>query len=207
MSITLTPKEFLQQVESGSAVLLDVSPAHAYSKAHPAGSYNAPFHRQKWGEEIKRALNGQSPALGVFADNSVIADAAAKSLVAEGLSVPFVFSQGIKGWEQEGLPIEAVKDLTVDELAKNLDNYVVVDVREPYELRSGVVPGAINIPMGQLQGRVNELDKSKPHAIICASGNRSASAASWLSQQGLEVANVVGGMSLWMGGRHPVDRV
>ncbi len=207
MSTSLTAQDFFQQVQDGSALLLDVSPAHAYSKAHPAGSYNVPFHRRGWGQEIKRALNGQTPPLGVFADNTVIAEAAKESLTAAGLSVPFTFDRGVKGWDQEGLPVESVKDLTVDELARNLDNYVVVDVREPYELRSGIVPGAINIPIGQLQGRASELDRSKPHAIICASGNRSASAASWLSQQGLEVANVVGGMSLWMGGRHPVERV
>lgn len=207
MATSMTAAEFFQQVKDGTALLLDVNPAHAYSKGHPAGSYNVPFHRQGWGEQVKQALNGEFPPLGVFADNAVIAEAAKTSLITAGLSVVFTYERGIKGWEQEGLPLERVQDLTVDELAQNLDNYVVVDVREPYELRSGIVPGAINIPMGQLQGRVNELDKSKPHAIICASGNRSASAASWLSQQGLEVANVVGGMSLWMGGRHPVDRV
>jgi rhodanese-related sulfurtransferase len=96
--------------------------------------------------------------------------------------------------------------LTVDELAQNLENYIVVDVREPYELRSGIIPGAISIPMGQLQQRIAELDKSRAHAIVCASGSRSASVAAWLSQQGFNVANVVGGMSLWMGARHPVQR-
>ncbi|PSR32369.1 MAG: sulfurtransferase [Sulfobacillus benefaciens] len=196
----------MDQVQQGTAILLDVNPPHTYSKAHPAGSYNFPFHRRQWGHDVKRALQGQNPPIGIFAENTVVADAAKNSLLEAGLSVPFVFDQGVKGWEEAGLPVARVHDLTVDELAQNLENYIVVDVREPYELRSGIIPGAISIPMGQLQQRIAELDKSRAHAIVCASGSRSASVAAWLSQQGFNVANVVGGMSLWMGARHPVQR-
>lgn len=202
----LSAQDFLAKVQQGEAIFLDVNPAHAYSRSHPAGTYNFPFHRRQWGQEVKQALNGQNPPIGIFAENGVIATAAKESLEEAGLTVPFVFDQGIKAWEAQNLPIERVKDLTVDELAKNVHNYVVVDVREPYELRSGVIPGAVTIPMGQIQQRVGELDKSKPHAIVCASGGRSASVAAWLSQQGYDVSNVVGGMSLWIGSRHPVER-
>ena len=203
---SMTAQDFMNQVQQGSVILLDVNPPHAYSKAHPAGSYNFPFHRRQWGQEVKRALNGQNPPIGIFAENSVIAQSAKDSLEEAGITVPFVFDQGVKGWEQAGLPVARVHDLTVDELLQNLDNYIVVDVRESYELRSGIIPGAISIPMGQLQARMSELDKAKPHAIVCASGSRSASVAAWLSKQGFNVANLVGGMSLWIGARHPVQR-
>ena len=155
---------------------------------------------------MKQALQGQTPPIGIFVDNSVVAAAAQESLVAAGLTVAFAFDKGLKAWQAENLPVEQVKDLTVDELRQNLDQYVVIDVREPYELRSGIIPGAVAIPMGQLQNRLNELDKSKAYAIVCASGNRSASVSSFMSQQGFDVSNVVGGMSLWIGSRHPVER-
>ncbi|PSR24785.1 MAG: hypothetical protein C7B47_14055 [Sulfobacillus thermosulfidooxidans] len=96
--------------------------------------------------------------------------------------------------------------MTVDELHQNLHDFVVIDVREAYELRAGTVPGALHIPMGQIQSRVQELDKDRKYAIICQSGSRSASVAGWMSQQGFDVNNVVGGMSLWLGARHPVER-
>ncbi|MCL4318932.1 MAG: rhodanese-like domain-containing protein [Firmicutes bacterium] len=203
---SMTAQDFMDQVQQGTVILLDVNPPHAYSKAHPVGSYNFPFHRRQWGHDVKRALQGQNPPIGLFAENTVIAEAAKNSLLEAGLSVPFVFDRGVKGWEEAGLPVARVHDLTVDELAQNLENYIVVDVREPYELRSGIIPGAISIPMGQLEQRIAELDKSQAHAIVCASGSRSASVAAWLSQQGFNVANVVGGMSLWMRARHPVQR-
>ena len=67
----------------------------------------------------------------------------------------------------------------------------IVDVREPFELMMGKVPGALNIPLGQVPGRVEEFRQmSKPLILICASGNRSGQAAAFLKGKGLtEVYN------------------
>lgn len=43
----------------------------------------------------------------------------------------------------------------------------VVDVREPAEYVTGHVPGAVSIPMGQLPGRLGEIDRSKPVFVVC----------------------------------------
>ncbi len=122
------------------------------------------------------------------------------------MTVIFSWDKGLESWRESGLPTERVVDLTIDELHQNRDDFVVIDVREGYELRTGKVPGAMHIPMGQIQSRVQELDKDRKYAIICQSGSRSSSVAAWMSQQGFDVANVIGGMSLWMGARHPVER-
>ncbi|OLZ09921.1 rhodanese-like domain-containing protein [Sulfobacillus thermosulfidooxidans] len=202
----LTAEEFVSQVERGMALFLDINPPQIYSKGHPAGTYNFPFHRRAWGEEVKRALNGQNPPIGLYADNPAVIQAAVESLKQAGLNVVFTWDKGLQAWQDAKLPVERVIDLTVDELRQNLDKYVVIDVREAYELRTGKIPGALHIPMGQIQNRINELDKDKTYAIVCASGGRSSSVAAWMSQQGYNVANVVGGMSLWLGGGHPVER-
>ncbi len=199
-------EQFVSEVGRGVALFLDVNPAQIYSNGHPASTYNFPFHRRAWGEEVKRALNGQNPPIGLYADNAATVDAAKASLEAVGLNVVFTFGQGLAVWEAAKLPVERVHDITPEELAKKLDEYVVIDIREAYELRSGMIPGALHIPMGQIQTKVGELEKDKAYAIVCASGGRSSSVASWLSQQGYDVSNVVGGMSLWHGGRHPVAR-
>ncbi len=67
----------------------------------------------------------------------------------------------------------------------------IVDVREPYEYAMGHVPGSINIPLGQVPGRVDEFRKmSKPLVLICASGNRSGQATHFLQMNGIrEVYN------------------
>jgi phage shock protein E len=64
-----------------------------------------------------------------------------------------------------------------------------VDVRTPGEFRGGSAPGAINIPLDQLNARLKELDPSKPVLVCCASGSRSAMAAAQLKKKGFEAVN------------------
>lgn len=67
---------------------------------------------------------------------------------------------------------------------------VVVDVRSPAEHAAGARPGSLNIPLGELEKRVGELDASKPVIVCCASGTRSAMAAAVLKRHGFkEVVN------------------
>ncbi|MEQ1917829.1 MAG: rhodanese-like domain-containing protein [Elusimicrobiota bacterium] len=67
---------------------------------------------------------------------------------------------------------------------------VVVDVRSPSEYASGARPGSLNIPLGELGGRLKELDASKPVVVCCASGTRSGMAAALLARNGFkEVVN------------------
>ncbi|HEY9900411.1 MAG TPA: rhodanese-like domain-containing protein [Pantanalinema sp.] len=69
----------------------------------------------------------------------------------------------------------------------------VLDVRTKDEFRSGAYPGAINIPLQELQGRLGELAKDKPVIVYCAAGGRSAAAASAMKQAGFaEVLNAGG---------------
>jgi glyoxylase-like metal-dependent hydrolase (beta-lactamase superfamily II)/rhodanese-related sulfurtransferase len=74
----------------------------------------------------------------------------------------------------------------------------LVDVRNPGEVEAGTVPGAVNIPVGQLPDRVGELDPRKPTVVYCAGGYRSSVAASLLRQQGFaDVSDVLGGYRAW----------
>jgi hydroxyacylglutathione hydrolase len=71
----------------------------------------------------------------------------------------------------------------------------LIDVREPDEVAVGTLPGARNIPLGDLADRVDELDRSRPVIVLCRSGGRSAEAARFLSTQGFPtVINLAGGM-------------
>lgn len=72
---------------------------------------------------------------------------------------------------------------------------VVVDVRSPGEFRGGAYPGAKNIPLQDLAGRMGELPKNKPIVVYCASGARSASAAGMLKSAGYEQVHNAGGLS------------
>jgi rhodanese-related sulfurtransferase len=66
----------------------------------------------------------------------------------------------------------------------------VVDVRTPAEFMGGNVNHSINVPLQEIQQRLNELKQLKtPLTLCCASGGRSAMATQFLSSQGIECIN------------------
>jgi len=71
---------------------------------------------------------------------------------------------------------------------------VMLDVREPFELAVEHVEGAVNIPLGQLRARLDELPRDKPIHVICRSGQRAYYATRLLLQHGFDARNVSGGM-------------
>lgn len=72
---------------------------------------------------------------------------------------------------------------------------LIVDVRSPGEFATGAYPGAINIPVDQVQSRINEFgDKNRPIVVYCQSGGRSAMAQQMLRSAGYK--NVVNGGGL-----------
>ncbi|MDI3328322.1 MAG: sulfurtransferase TusA family protein [Alicyclobacillaceae bacterium] len=75
----------------------------------------------------------------------------------------------------------------------------VLDVREPAEYAFGHIPGARNIPLGDLDDRLEELDPSRTWYVICRTGQRSDLACRQLAEKGLRVKNVVPGMIAWDG--------
>lgn len=75
----------------------------------------------------------------------------------------------------------------------------IIDVREVGEVAAGKIPGAVNIPLGLLEFRMNELDKSKEYIMVCLSGGRSGSASQFLESHGYNVINMAGGMFEWEG--------
>jgi hydroxyacylglutathione hydrolase len=86
----------------------------------------------------------------------------------------------------------------VEDRRAELDDLQVVDVRNAGEHALGALPDAVNIPVGQLPGRLDELDPSRPTVVYCAGGYRSSVAASLLRANGFaDVSDIVGGYGAW----------
>ncbi|MEH7250614.1 sulfurtransferase TusA family protein [Neobacillus niacini] len=89
------------------------------------------------------------------------------------------------------------------ELEKKLEvseNITVLDVRETAEYAFNHIPNSNSIPLGELEQRLDELDKEKEIFVVCRTGNRSDLAAQKLAKNGFtKVINVVPGMSQWTG--------
>ncbi|UJF35668.1 sulfurtransferase TusA family protein [Paenibacillus hexagrammi] len=90
---------------------------------------------------------------------------------------------------------------TNEEIHSNISSGVqlaIIDVREPAEYAFGRIPGAISIPMGQLEERMSTLDPNKEYHVVCRTGNRSDMACQILSEKGFtHIKNVIPGMSEW----------
>ncbi len=76
----------------------------------------------------------------------------------------------------------------------SLGDAFLLDVREPVELVVESVPGAVNIPMGQLRSRLEELPRDREIHIICRSAQRAYYATRILLQNGFKAKNISGGM-------------
>ena len=75
----------------------------------------------------------------------------------------------------------------------------LLDVREVFEHKSQNIPGSTLIPLGELQRRLDELEKHRTKEIVvyCRSGNRSMSACKFLQKQGFNAVNLSGGILRW----------
>lgn len=87
-------------------------------------------------------------------------------------------------------------------------SHVLIDVREPDEYAQARIPGAILIPLGQVEARMGEIPADKPVILVCRSGGRSAMAAQMLraNQFGGELYNLEGGTMGWVQAGHTYDK-
>src|SRR5579883_410270 len=94
-------------------------------------------------------------------------------------------------------PFEIDPAILKDRLASD-DPPVILDVREPWEIEIAALPDVLSIPLHELVGRVADVPRDRPVAVMCHHGGRSAQATAWLRQQGFaRVMNVAGGIDSW----------
>ena len=95
--------------------------------------------------------------------------------------------------------IREVTPKDVREMRARGEKAVYLDVREPNEWNLGHLPGAMHIPRGNLETKIEvAIPRDRKIVIYCASGNRSALAADTLQQMGYgDVASMSGGFTGW----------
>jgi rhodanese-related sulfurtransferase len=85
--------------------------------------------------------------------------------------------------------------ISTDELVANRGKINLIDVRERSEYKTGHVPNAKNIPLGELlKDPEKYLKKEREYHMMCRSGSRSTRACKKLSALGYQVVNVNGGL-------------
>jgi rhodanese-related sulfurtransferase len=105
-----------------------------------------------------------------------------------------------------GTQIENVSPREAQKKLEQKPKPYLLDVRQPEEYRSGHIPGAKLIPLGELSKRMNELPKTQEIICVCQSGSRSQSATRQLAGAGYKVTNLHGGMTAWSRSGLPVAK-
>lgn len=93
-----------------------------------------------------------------------------------------------------------IREVSAEESVRNPDPDVVyVDCREPNEYNLGHLPGAVFIPRGNLETKIEAaIPRNRKIVIYCATGNRSALAADTMQQMGYtDVASMSDGIRGW----------
>jgi hydroxyacylglutathione hydrolase len=113
---------------------------------------------------------------------------------------------GMKAWDNAGLPLAEVGQMTVHEIKGAGNRLQLIDVRSPDEWQQGHIPKAGHIFLGELRRRLGKLSKSRPTAVYCDSGYRASIAASILKREGFCcVCNVPGSWQAWKQAGFPVE--
>ena len=102
------------------------------------------------------------------------------------------------------VPAMTIEEIDQDRFAQmHAGGAPVVDVREPHEYEAGHVPGAVNIPLGELVARAHELADHDHVYAVCGSGGRSLRGAEALARAGVTAINVAGGTKAWRAAGRP----
>jgi rhodanese-related sulfurtransferase len=105
---------------------------------------------------------------------------------------------GMTAWFREGLPVDQVPQVTVQDLHREIEHVQVIDVRQPGEWEQSRIVQAVLKPLPKLDTMLEGLDRERPIAVHCKSGYRSSIASSLLKRAGFpRVMNVIGGIDAW----------
>lgn len=199
-----------REAVAGGACVVDLRDPATYGEGHMPGALNVWIESPQFAERVSWFVPSGAPLL-LMAQGPSDLDRAVQGLARVGVDNVVGFLQwGMIEWRNEGLPVEAVPQITVNDLAQWLEegrDLVVIDVREPFEWREGHIEGALHLPMLEAVERRREAPPDRPKAVLCAGGLRSSTVISALKRQGIQGwYNVGGGMTAWLKAGYPVEQ-
>jgi hydroxyacylglutathione hydrolase len=206
----LTPRQVRQACDDG-ALLVDVRTELQFDEAHVPRSVSITALRAGFGSKLAWLVEAEQPVVLIGRDDEDARHAAALAAAVGITNIAGYLAGGMTSWREERLPVERIERVTVPELRERLEagnDLQVLDVRERTEWNAGHIPGSAHVPYHDIHGLPDELDRGRPVAVICSSGQRAAPAASLLRRHGAgEVLHVVdGGVPLWERSGWPVER-
>jgi len=195
--LALKPVEFKEMMDRG-AVILDTRPPTAFGAGHIKGSYSLNLKRLGLAGWV---LPYNKPILLILGDQSHLNEVARGLLRIGYDNISGYLAGTIVTWYKAVMPVERLDMMTVIELKERIDNsedWLVLDVRNMDEYIDGHIHGSLNIYVGLLEERLEDVPEGRNIAVICKSGTRSGLASSILLKAGRKgITNVLGGMDAW----------
>jgi rhodanese-related sulfurtransferase/glyoxylase-like metal-dependent hydrolase (beta-lactamase superfamily II) len=183
--LPLAPRQVELRRAEG-ALLVDVRTSLQFDGAHIAGSVSIPMLQAGFGSRLAWLADHEQEIVFVGRDD---ADGRAAGHLAVAVGVRRLagfLGGGMTSWRQEKRDVDSIERLPVSELRP--DEVQVLDVRERSEWDAGHLEGSVHTPWHDLDGVPEGIDPARPVAVICASGQRAAVAASLLRRAGADHA-------------------
>ncbi len=197
----LAPRQVARRQAEG-ALLVDVRTELQFDDAHIDGAVCITALRAGFGTKLAWLADPGTDVVFVGRDDADGRRAAALAGAVGVTRIAGYLHGGMTAWREEKGSVRSTRRVTVPELHERWQHggaVQVLDVRERSEWDGGHIPGALHVPYHDLRELPEGIDAATPLAVICASGQRAAVAASLAQRLGAEdVWHVVdGGVGTW----------
>jgi hydroxyacylglutathione hydrolase len=194
----LTPRQ-LGVKRDADALVVDVRTDLQFDDAHIPGAVCNPAVRAGFGTKLAWIARHDQEVVFVGRDDEDALHAAQLAGSVGITNLGGYLAGGMTSWREEKRETESVERIDVAALRDRAGEVQILDVRERSEWEAGHIPGSVGIPYHDIDGFPDGVDRSRPVAAICSSGQRSAVAASLLLRAGAtDVVHVAdGGVGTW----------
>ncbi|MDX6716910.1 MAG: hydroxyacylglutathione hydrolase [Baekduia sp.] len=207
--LPLAPRQ-VEQRRGAGALVVDVRTDQQFDDAHIPSAICDPPLRAGFGSKLAWLADRDQEIVFVGRDDEDGRHAGQLAVAVGIRKLAGYVHGGMTSWWQEKRPVAHIERLPLDDLPARADadeRLQILDVREQSEWDAGHIPGSVFVPYHDIEAMPAELDPDRPVAVICASGQRSAVAASLVQRFGAKqpIHVVDGGVGTWARAGHPIE--
>jgi rhodanese-related sulfurtransferase len=203
----LAPRQVDLKTSDG-ALVVDVRTDQQFDEAHIPGAVCITSLTAGFGTRLAWIADREQEIVLVGRDDEDALRAATLATAVGIRRVAGFLHGGMTSWREERRPVAHIERLAIGGLHARAGELQILDVRERSEWDEGHIPGSVHVPYHDLAAVPAGMDPARPVAVVCASGQRAAIAASLLARHGAEhVVHVTdGGVPAWERAGHPMER-
>jgi rhodanese-related sulfurtransferase len=206
----LAPRQVEQKRREG-ALLVDVRTDLQFDGAHIPDAVAITTLHAGFGTKLAWVADRDQEIVFVGRDDQDGSRAATLAVAVGIRKLAGYLAGGMTAWRDERREVASIERVSAADLQERAEAepaLQILDVRERDEWADGHIPGSLHLPYHDIHSLPGGLDPERPVAVMCASGQRAAVAASMVARLGADkVLHVVdGGMGTWRRAGHPVER-